>query len=96
VTREVTEVNGSSIPEPEHEKQKKSKKIPPEPEDGKHPNNIRTSEAVLILEYSSAGNKDAKVAFKGNKVTSILCCLYYFSSNTSIQYIVIVTFPKEK
>jgi FK506-binding nuclear protein len=72
LSRDETEVNGSSVPKQEAELKKKSKrkkKTTSEAEDGKHANNIRTLENGLVIEDLSAGNKDAKVASTGSKVS---------------------------
>lgn len=72
MSRKVTKVNGSSIPELEPEK-----KSPLEPEYGKHSNNIRTLEDGLIIEDLSAGNRDAEFSSDGKKVTpSFRCCVF--------------------
>jgi FK506-binding nuclear protein len=72
LSRDETEVNGSSVPKQEAEIKKKSKrkkKTTSEAEDGKHTNNIRTLENGLVIEDLSAGNKNAKVASNGSKVS---------------------------
>lgn len=72
LSRDVTEVNGSSVPKQEAELKKKSKKKKKtlEAEDGKPSNNIRKLEDGLVIEDLSSGNEDAKVASDGNKVSA--------------------------
>ena len=73
MSRDETEVNGSSVPKQEAELKKKSKKkkrTPSESDDGKHSNNIRTLENGLVIEQLSGGNQDEKVASNGSKVSS--------------------------